>query len=133
MTTHANGCYLLPHHDLRFATRRLDVAQPSDDMKPTQVRFPSKGTASVRTDIVACCRATREDIVRVNCVRDLEDRRRYTPNNVQTVGVQSAIVTRSAGLSSLDRSADEKCELTHHNRLQYMHCNAPAERPAGTL
>jgi|GEM_PF-2760117 len=35
------------------------------------------------------------------------------------------------GLFSPDRSADAKCLLTHHNRLQYMQCNTPAERSVG--
>src|SRR5512142_2478123 len=35
------------------------------------------------------------------------------------------------GLFSPDRSADAKCLLTHHTRLQYMHCNTPAERSVG--
>ena len=46
------------HHDLRFATRCFDAAQPSDDMKPIKVKFPSKGIASIQTGIRAVyCKA----------------------------------------------------------------------------
>lgn len=43
----------------------------------------------------------------------------------------SAQQTWPIGLFSPDRSADAKCLLTHHTRLQYMHCNTPTGRSVG--
>jgi hypothetical protein len=51
------------HHDLRFATRCLDAAQPSDDMKPIKVKFPSEGIALIPTGVSAnYCEALGNDV-----------------------------------------------------------------------
>ncbi len=111
--------------------RRLDVAQPGDDMNPNQVRFPSKGTAAINKFIAAGNCTTLGRNTSCGFAGDVKKHSFGARNSVESVGVQSVSVRRSVGHSLLDRSVDEKSELTHHNRLQYMHCNTPAERSAG--
>ena len=113
--------------------RRLDVAQPSDDMNPNHFRFPSKGTASIQKVIGARYCLSFGMNIRSECACDVKRHTYSASNSVESVGERTASVRRSVGHSLPDRSADEKSELTHHNRLQYMHCNAPAERPADAL
>src|ERR1039457_5595280 len=119
------------HHALRIANHSKGAEQFDDDMNQPKTQIPSRGIALIRLSITSNhCRKNLK--TRLSCADATTPIGTYRMSfTLPNRPINSLSNHKSAGLFSPDRSADANCQLTHHNRLQYMHCNEPAERPAG--
>jgi hypothetical protein len=121
------------NHALRIARRSNGSARFDDDMNPSNNQFPIRGNCieTFRYSLVPLCQIPQASWTAL-------PRRHAGPVGSMsfTVPAKSGYPRsrqESAGWFSTDRTADAHCLLTHHNRLQYMQCNEPAERPAGAF